>query len=124
MSLVLSRGDAGTGGVPNTTFTTQPVLWNPVPGEEILVVAGKAHKSAFIVAFYRLPGDRYRIASSFVSEGREAADRPGLATGYVRRRMTWSLCWDCRGKPASWTLPRRQPGGDHPEVTRGSHVIA
>src|SRR5262249_2966368 len=63
--LVLERGDAGA-GPPNTSFTTQPILWSPVPGEEILVVAGKAGKSAFIVAFHRLPGDRYRIGSTMV----------------------------------------------------------
>jgi hypothetical protein len=97
VSLVLSRGDAGAGGVPNTTFTTHPVLWNPVPGEEILVVAGKADKSAFIVAFYRLPGDRYRIASSFVLKNEKQPIALGY-NSYVRRRLTWSLCWDCRGE--------------------------
>src|SRR5262249_14599957 len=34
VSVVLARGDAGTGSVPSTTFTTSPLLWNPVPGEE------------------------------------------------------------------------------------------
>lgn len=100
--LVLSRGDAGVNSVPNTSFTTSPLLWSPVPGEEILVVAGRANRSSFIVAFYRLPGDRYRIASSFFLK-----DEKGpiiLAyNSYVRKRLTWSHCWDCRGEAGNVT---------------------
>jgi hypothetical protein len=102
VNLVLSRGDAGPGTVPNTSFTTQPVLWNPIAGEEILVVAGKAQKRAFIVAFYRLPGDRYRIASSFIMND----ERGPIAlayNNYVRKRMSWSTCWDCRGESGNVT---------------------
>jgi formylglycine-generating enzyme required for sulfatase activity len=94
---VLAKGDAGVGTVPNTTFTTQPILWSPVPGEEILVVAGRAQKSAFIVAFYRLPGDRYRIGSSFILKDEKAAIALGT-NSYNRRRIPWGLCWDCRGE--------------------------
>jgi hypothetical protein len=92
---VLARGDAGA--IPNTTLTTQPLLWNPVPGEEILVLAGKAQKAAFIVAFYRLPGDRYRIASSFVMKDEKQAVALGY-NSYVRKKLSWALCWDCRGE--------------------------
>jgi hypothetical protein len=97
VQLVLSRGDAGTGTVPNTSFTTAPLLWSPVPGEEILVVAGRAQKNAFIVAFYRLPGDRYRIGSSFLLKDEKAPVVLGY-NSYVRRRLSWALCWDCRGE--------------------------
>lgn len=99
---VLSRGDAGAGSVPNTTFTTQPLLWNPVPGEEILVVAGKAQKSSFVVAFYRLPGDRYRIASSFLMKD-ERGPLVLASNSYVRKRLSWSTCWDCRGESGNVT---------------------
>lgn len=97
VSQALSRGDAGSGGVPNTTFTTQPQIWSPVPGEEILVVTGRVQKNAFIVAFYRLPGQRYRIASSFILKDEKSPIVLGR-NSYVRRRMTWSLCWDCRAE--------------------------
>ncbi len=93
----LARGDAGVGTVPNTSFTTAPILWSPVAGEEILVVAGRAQKSAFIVAFYRLPGDRYRIGSSFILKDEKAAIVLGY-NSYVRKRLSWALCWDCRGE--------------------------
>jgi formylglycine-generating enzyme required for sulfatase activity len=102
VNLVLSRGDAGTGTVPNTSFTTQPVLWNPIAGEEILVVAGKAQRHAFIVAFYRLPGDRYRIASSFIMK-EERGPIVLAYNNYVRKRMSWSTCWDCRGESGNVT---------------------
>lgn len=94
---VLSRGDAGVNSVPNTSFTTQPLLWSPVPGEEILVVTGRAHKTSFIVAFHRLPGDRYRIGSSFILKDEKGPIVLGL-NSYVRKRLSWALCWDCRGE--------------------------
>jgi hypothetical protein len=94
---VLARGDAGVGTVPNTTFTTAPILWSPVPGEEILLVAGRAQKSAFIVAFHRLPGDRYRIASSFILKDEKSPVVLGM-NSYVKRRLPWALAWDSRGE--------------------------
>ena len=94
---VLARGDAGVNSVPNTAFTTSPILWSPVPGEAILVVTGRAQKSSFIVAFYRLPGDRYRIGSSFILKDEKGPIVLGY-NNYVRKRLSWSLCWDCRGE--------------------------
>jgi hypothetical protein len=97
VSQVLARGDAGAGTVPNTSFTTQPLLWSPVPGEEILVVAGRAQKSSFIVAFYRLPGDRYRIGSSFILKDEKGPIVLGY-NSYVRKKLSWAFCWDCRAE--------------------------
>jgi formylglycine-generating enzyme required for sulfatase activity len=96
---VMNRADAGMSAdkVPNTTFTTQPLLWNPVPGEEVLVVAGRAKKTSFIVAFHRLPGDRYRIASSIVMKD----EKGPIVLAYnpnVKRKFTWNICYDCRGE--------------------------
>ena len=100
VSVVLGRGDAGP--PPNTTFTTSPLLWNPVPGEEILVIAGKTKRDAFIVAFYRLPRDRYRLASSFIMKDEKGPVVLGF-NGYVRRRLAWSTCLDCRGESGNVT---------------------
>ncbi len=96
-NLALARGDAGASTVPNTAFTTAPILWSPVPGEELLVVTGRARRSVFIVAFYRLPGDRYRIGSSFVLKDEKGPVVLGY-NSYVRKRLSWALCWDCRGE--------------------------
>ncbi|MGK3988558.1 SUMF1/EgtB/PvdO family nonheme iron enzyme [Sorangium sp. So ce136] len=87
---------------PNTTLTTSPLLWNPVPGEEVLVVTGKSDDDAFIVAFLRLPGDRYRIASSLLLKGEPGPLALGF-NGYVRRRLSWATCWDCRGESGNVT---------------------
>ncbi|HEY4122566.1 MAG TPA: SUMF1/EgtB/PvdO family nonheme iron enzyme [Byssovorax sp.] len=99
---VLARGDAGVDKVPNTSFTTQPLLWSPVPGEEILVVAGRAKKQSFIVAFDRLPGDRYRIAASFVLKDEKGPIVLGY-NSYVRKKLAWALTWDGRGDSGNVT---------------------
>lgn len=93
VNVVLTRGDAGVGQVPNTTFTTQPLLWNPVPGEELLIIVGKSQKDAFIVAFHRLPDDRYRIGSSLIMENERGPVVLGF-NGYVRRKLAWGISWD------------------------------
>jgi formylglycine-generating enzyme required for sulfatase activity len=93
VNVVLNRGDAGTGQVPNTTFTTQPLLWNPVPGEELLIIAGRSERDSFIVAFHRLSGDRYRIGSSLVMENERGPVVLGF-NGYVRRKLAWAISWD------------------------------
>ncbi|MGK4008803.1 SUMF1/EgtB/PvdO family nonheme iron enzyme [Sorangium sp. So ce1036] len=87
---------------PNTTLTTSPLLWNPVPGEEVLVVTGKSDDDSFIVAFLKLPGDRYRIASSMLLKGERGPIALGY-NGYVRRRLGWATCWDCRGESGNIT---------------------
>lgn len=99
-SVVLARGDGGA--PPNFTLTTSPLLWSPVPGEEILVVAGRADKDAFVVAFYRLPGDRYRIGSSLWMKGEKGPVVLGF-NGYVRRKLAWATCWDCNGESGNVT---------------------
>ncbi|MEZ4293700.1 MAG: SUMF1/EgtB/PvdO family nonheme iron enzyme [Polyangiaceae bacterium] len=100
-SVVLSRGDAGA-PPQNVTLTTSPLLWSPVPGEELLVVAGRAGKDSFVVAFYRLPGDRYRIGSSLWMKGEKGPVVLGF-NGYVRRKLAWATCWDCNGESGNIT---------------------
>jgi hypothetical protein len=78
-------------------LTTSPLVWRPVRGEELVVVAGRAGGDAFIVALYRLPEERYRIASSLVLHG----DRGPIVLGYDRsapRRLEWATCWTCPGE--------------------------
>jgi len=78
-------------------LTTSPLMWNPSPGEEILVLAGKAGKDSFIVAFYKLPDDRYRVGSTLILKNDKG---PVVLAhdGSVRRRMRWATCWDCPGE--------------------------
>lgn len=101
VNVVLARGDAGA-PPQNTVLTTSPLLWNPVPGEQIVVLAGRAAKDSFVVAFYRLPGDRYRIASTLVLKDEKGPIALGF-NGYVRKRLFWATCWDCRGESGNVT---------------------
>ncbi|MSP24138.1 MAG: hypothetical protein EXR75_03020 [Myxococcales bacterium] len=83
---------------PGEVLTTSPLLWRPVPGEEVLVVAGQAAKDrSFVVAFHRLPGDRYRVASAFLMD-----DEPGPVvltySPHVRKKLGWAICLECSGE--------------------------
>ena len=49
------------------------------------------------MAFYRLPGDRSRIASSLLLKDEKGPIVFG-ENGYNRKRIPWGLCWDCRGE--------------------------
>ena len=90
--------DRGDGGKPSAILTTSALMWSPDLGEELLVIAGKsASGSSFVAAFYRLPEDRYRVASSFVLERNAGPIVLGF-NGYTRTRLTWSTCWGCLGE--------------------------
>jgi hypothetical protein len=85
------------------SLTTTPLIWNPAPGDEVLVALGRTNKDSFVAALYRLPGGRYRIASSLVMRG----DIGPFALAYhpeVRERIVWSSCWKCRGEEGTISL--------------------
>jgi len=101
VNVVLARGDAGAAPA-NTVMTTSAIAWNPVPGEQLVVVAGRAGKDSFVVALHRLPKDRYRIASTLVLKDERGPVVLGF-NGYVRKRLSWATCWDCRGESGNVT---------------------
>jgi len=85
------------------TLTTSPVLWNPLPGEELLVVVGHGARDSFIVAMYRLPDNRYKLASSLLLVN----DLGPFVIAYhpeVRERLLWSSCWKCAGEGGAVSL--------------------
>ncbi len=92
---VLSRGDGGL--KPGPVVTTSPVTWNPVPTEEVVVVALRAKATSLILAFYKLPHDGLRLASSLVLKD-EAGPVVLSYTSFNKKRVTWSTCWDCPGE--------------------------
>jgi len=106
VAAVLQRGKGcpeSTPPTPAETLTTAPILWNPVPGEELLLVAGQSAGSrSFVVAFHRLPGDRYRVAAAMLMD-----DEPGpVALAYnpnVRKKLEWSIGWQCPGESGNVT---------------------
>lgn len=103
---IAGRSDAGD--VPKgVDLTTLPLLWNPIPGEEFLLATGLAGDSAFIVAFHKLPDDRYRVGSTLILKG----DRGPVVFGTssyegravsegkrIRPRVDWATCWKCPGE--------------------------
>lgn len=107
VATVMQRGKScpeSTPPTPAETFTTSPLLWSPVPGEELLLVVGQSAGSrSFVVAFHRLAGDRYRVASAMLMD-----DEPGpVALVYnpnVRKKLEWSIGWQCPGESGNITF--------------------
>ncbi len=97
---VLRRGRAkgkgeDAGALPaNIKMTTAPIIWNPAPGEEILLVTGQSAKNSFIVAFHRLPGGRHRVGAAMIMKD-ELGPIVFAYNPYVRRKLQWSICWQC-----------------------------
>jgi hypothetical protein len=92
---VLSKARGGREGV---TFTSAPLLWNPVAGVELLVVTARSGAAtSFVVAFDVLGDGSRRLASSFIM-----LDEPGpVALAYnpaQRARLEFSTCWGCLGE--------------------------
>ena len=78
------------------------MLWNPAPGEEILLVTGRSQKDSFIVAFHRLPDDRYRVGSAMLMKN-EAGPVVFVYNPFVRRKLQWTMCWECYGETGNIT---------------------
>jgi hypothetical protein len=92
---VTARADAGT--PDGYKLTTAPLLWRPVLGEEVVVVAVQVGVDSLVAAFHKLPGDRLRVASTLVLK----KDAGPVVLAYDRsapRRLEWSTCWGCRGE--------------------------
>ena len=94
-----ARGiDGGAPLPPNTYMTTSPILWNPIPGEELLVVSGQAGgKSSFVVAFHLLPNDRYRVGSAMIMKD-ERGPVVIVYNPFVRQKLHWAICFECYGE--------------------------
>lgn len=75
------------------TFTTQPVLWSPEPGQQVLVVAARGKAASFVAAWWHLSDGGYRLASSFVMLGEITP--VALAYRPHERELSWTTCWMC-----------------------------
>lgn len=81
-------------------FTTQPVWWRPVRGEELLVMTGYSKKHSFVLALYHLGQGKFKHASSLVLLESDAAtvEQPIpviLVAGVDRTVINWAPCWNC-----------------------------
>ncbi len=92
---VVARGQGDKKGF---LFTVAPLVWNPTAGSEYLLVSGRSGETtSFVVAYYVMGEDDYKLASSFIMK-----NEPGpiaLAySGYIRPRLHFSSCWGCPGE--------------------------
>lgn len=93
-SAVVGRTQAPHDGL---TFTTQPILWSPDPGVEVLVVTGRSKTASFVLALYPLPSGKYKTASYFLMLG-DVAPVALVYNPAKRRELQWSTCWGCSGE--------------------------
>ena len=89
----IARSTADRQGI---SFTSQPVLWSPEPGQQVLVVAARGKAASFVAAWWLLPGGGYRLASTFVMMGEIAP--VALAYKPTERSLWWTSCWQCPGE--------------------------
>lgn len=92
---VVARGPGDRKGF---LFTVAPLLWNPVAGAQYLVVAARSgKKTSFVVVYYVVGDDEYKLASSFIMED-EVGPVALAYNGYIRPRLHFSTCWGCPGE--------------------------
>jgi hypothetical protein len=87
------RSSADHSGV---AFTTQPLLWSPEVGQQVLVVAARGKAASFVAAWWLLPEGGYRLASTFVMMGEIAP--VALAYRPAEHALSWTSCWMCPGE--------------------------
>jgi hypothetical protein len=78
------------------SFSSQPILWSPEPGRQVLVVAARGKAVSFVAAWWLLPDGSYRLASTFVMMGEIAP--VALAYKPTERNLWWTSCWQCPGE--------------------------
>lgn len=80
-----------------------PLLWSPVPGEELVVVSGDTARGAVVIAYYPLPQGQYRFAASYETRG----EHTPVLIAYkadVRDELLYSTCWGCGGEGGALRL--------------------
>lgn len=85
---------------PGYVFTTNPMWWHPVRGEELLAFTGYSGVDSFIVGLYHLGGGRFKHAASMVLLGKGAITYKTpvpviLVSGVDRDVLNWGPCWNC-----------------------------
>lgn len=92
---VVARGPGDRKGF---SFTTVPLLWNPVAGARFLIVTARSGKdTSFVVAFHEIAEGQYSLAASFVMK-HEPGPVALAYSGYIRPRLHFSTCWGCPGE--------------------------
>jgi hypothetical protein len=88
----------GPGDKQGFSFTVSPLLWHPVAGAEFLLLTARSGKDkSFVLCYYVLGKDDYRLASSFIMD-HEPGPVAFAYSGYIRPRLHFSTCWGCPGE--------------------------
>ena len=87
---------------PDTYLATKPLLWRPLPGEEILLLTGQSNKDSFIVAFHVLPTGGYRLGAALHLKD-ELGPVVFVYNPFRRRKLGWATCWECYGEVGNIT---------------------
>lgn len=92
---VVARGPGDRKGF---SFTVAPLVWNPAPGVEYLLVSARSGERTSFIVTYRVAGpDDYELTASFIMK-----NEPGpIAFAYadsIRPRLHFSDCWGCPGE--------------------------
>jgi formylglycine-generating enzyme required for sulfatase activity len=92
---VVARGPGDRKGF---SFTVAPMLWNPAPGAEFLLVSARSGKdTSFVVAYHVAGDDEFVLAASFVMKN-EPGPIAFAYSDYIRPRLHFSDCWGCPGE--------------------------
>ena len=100
---ITKRRDGGSGLRAGLTLTASPILWSPSAGMELLVATGRSATSSFVVAFWRVADDAYRLAASLLFDEDEAP----VALVYdpsQRKDLRWTSCLGCNGEEGNVVL--------------------
>jgi hypothetical protein len=83
-------------------FSSQPILWSPEPGRQVLAVVARSRTGSFVAAWWVLPEGGYRLASTFVMLGEVAP--VALAYRPTERTLWWTTCWQCPGETGHFSV--------------------
>jgi hypothetical protein len=93
---LIAAGHSRSGMAP-WQAAEQGILWHPVRGEELRVVAGDTARGALVVLYYPLAGGKNLFAGSYLTRQEHTA----LLLAYksdVPAEILFSSCWGCGGE--------------------------
>ena len=99
---VTKRTDAGPLRA-GLVLTASPIAWSPAAGVELLVATGRGASSSFVVAFWRIDDDVYRLAASLLFDDDETPVAL-LYDPHQRTDLKWTSCIGCTGEEGSVVL--------------------
>lgn len=92
---VVERGPGDTKGFE---FSVAPLIWHPAAGAEFLLVSARSgDDTSFVLAYWVLGADQYKLAASFVMK-HEPGPVAFAYDAYIRPRLHFSSCWGCPGE--------------------------